>query len=197
MSGEFGADKFSEDSRERLKPFLDGNLAVYADALGLMFEQVQEIVVDGDQPGWTVPVTLSKAKVLDWLGQFLGVRLQPLLTESERRTAIEKVEGFSRGTPAAMRAAAARTLTGNKTVNIDERIGGNAYNLSVVTYTAETPDASITEAALLALKPAGIVLTYQVLDGQTYVDLEGDYTDYADVKSTFADYAAIRDYDAP
>lgn len=197
MSGEFGADKFSEDSRERLEPFFSVDLGVLADAIGLMYEQVQEIVVDGDQPGWTVPVTLDRAKALGWLGQFLGVRLQPFLTDSERRTAIGEVEGFARGTVSAIRAAAARTLTGNKTVNLNERVGGNAYYLSVISYTGETPDPAATEAAIRALKPAGIVLGYQVLDGQTYVDLEGDYTDYADVKSTFADYAAIRDYDAP
>lgn len=197
MAGEFGADKFSEDSRERLEPFLNAPLGVLLDAIGVMFEQVQEIAVDGDQPGWTVPVTLSDAKELDWLGQFLGVRVAPSLTDAQKRVAIGDVEGFNRGTVEAIRSAAAETLTGNKTVNLDERVGGDAYALSVTTYVPDTPDSAVTEAAIRAVKPAGIVLTYQVLDGQTYIDIEGDYSDYADVESTFADYAAIRDYNAP
>jgi len=197
MSGEFGADTFAEDSRERLEPFLNAPLGVLADAIGAMFEQVQEIVIDGDQPGWTIPLTLDEAKALGWLGQFLGVRLDPFLSDSERRTAIGEVEGFSRGTPAAMRAAAARTLTGNKTVNFDERYGGNPYHLNVITYTDETADPAATEAALRALKPAGIVMTYEVLDGQTYYDLKTNYGSYTVVKSTFADYQALRDFNAP
>lgn len=197
MAGLFGATTFAEDSSERLEPWSNADLKVLSGAIGAMFEQVQEIVRDGNQPGWTVPVTLSLAKELDWLGQFVGVRRRPLYTEAQFRTAIDEVSGFARGTRSSLIAAAARTLTGNKTVNIDERVGGDAYALSVTTYTAETADSAATEAAVRALKPAGVVLTYQVLDGQTYIDLEGDYTDYTDVESSFADYQEIRDYNAP
>lgn len=197
MSGLFGAEKFAEDSRERLEPFLSTPLGVFLDAIGVMFEQVQEIVVDGDQPGWTVPVTLSDAKALDWLGQFVGVRLAPGLTESQRRQAIDDVAGFRRGTPASLRGAAYRTLTGNRTVAFYERDGGDAYALTVITYVDETPDPAATEAAIRALKPAGIVLTYLCVDGQTYTQLLAGTTDYADVEATFADYIELRDYNAP
>lgn len=197
MSGAFGAEKFSEDSRERLEPFLNAPLEVLLDAIGVMFEQVQEIVVDGDQPGWTVPVTLADAKELGWLGQFVGVRLAPALTDAEARVAIDAVAGFSRGTPSAIVNAAARTLTGNKSVKFYERAGGNAYDLTVITYSSQTPDPTATEAAIRALKPAGIVLTYLVVDGLTYAQLEADYATYAVVDSTFADYLEVRDYQAP
>lgn len=194
MSGEFGADTFAEDSRERMEPFASDDLNVLTDAIGLMYEQVQEIVVDGDQEGWTVPLTLSKAKALDWLGQFLGVRREPRLTDAEMRVAIDDVAGFRRGTPDSLRGAAWRTLTGNRTVNFYERVGGDAYALTVITYTSETPDPTATEAAIRALKPAGIVLTYLCVDGLTYQQLLADFTDYADLESSLADYIAVRDY---
>jgi hypothetical protein len=196
MAGTYGAEKFSEDSRERLEPFLSPDLGVLVDAIGVMFEQVQEIVIDGDQPGWTVPVTLSESPALAWLGQFVGVRPRAEYIDETFRVAIGDVDGFSRGTPASMAAAAAKTLTGDKTVNFYER-DGSAYQLTAVTYTSETPDEAATEAALNLYKPAGIILTYVRVDGQVYAELESSYDDYADLESTFADYLAVRDYQAP
>lgn len=197
MAGLFGATTFAEDSSERLEPWSNDDLEILSGAIGAMFEQVQEIVRDGDQPGWTVPVTLSLAKELDWLGQFVGVRRRPLYTEAQFRTAIDEVSGFARGTRSSLIAAAARTLTGTKTVNFYERNGGDAYALTVITYKSQTPDETATEAAIRAVKPAGIVLTYLCVDGNTYTQVLADHTDYADLEASFADYQELRDYIAP
>lgn len=194
MPGAFGAETFTEDAKGRTEPWGSVGLDVLLGAIGEMYEQVQEIVRDGSQPGWTVPLTLSEAKELDWLGQFLGVRREPIYSDADFRRAIDEVAGFSRGTPSSLRNAAYRTLTGARHVNFYERLGGDAYNLTVITYVPETPDPAATEAAIRALKPAGIVLTYICVDGLTYAQLTAEKANYTAVNSSFADYNELRDY---
>jgi hypothetical protein len=192
MSGVFGAETFAEVASERMEPFSSVDLEVLIGAIGAMFEPVQEIVFDGDEAGWSVPVTVALATELEWLGQFVGVRREPQLTDAQFRTAITSVAGFSRGTPAALRAAAARTLTGDKRVEFYER-DGDPYEATALTYVGETPSPSATEAAIRSQKPAGIILNYITVDGYTYVVLETLMADYAELESTFADYLAVRD----
>lgn len=196
MPGLFGAETFSEEGEGRLRPWGNESLSILVGAIGVMYEQVQEIARDGDQPGWTVPLTLSLAKELDWLGQFLGVRRSKPTPDADFRVSIGAVEGFSRGTPASIKNAAGLTLTGAKKVNFYERLAGDAYDLTVVTYTTETPNPAATEAAIRSLKPAGIKLTFVVVDGLIYLQLYGELSidTYSELKSTFANYTALRDY---
>ena len=61
-----------------------------------------------------------------------------------------------------------------------------------MTLTSETPDPAAVLAALLAQKPAGIVLTYRQVagwdyqqmtaEGGTYADQSADYTTYTDLQ---------------
>lgn len=64
---------------------------------------------------------------------------------------------------------------------------GTAYDSS-----SEIIATSIVPDALLAAKPAGLVMTWLAIDGGTYAVLKADHTDYADIKSTYTDYLGIR-----
>jgi hypothetical protein len=115
-------------------------------------------------------------EALAWLGQFVGVPLENRsVLEADapyyarQRSRIAAHIGFSRGTPAAMRAVLAPLLTGNQTVFFKER-DGDPYTLTVVTRTSETPDAVAARRALLTQKPAGIILNYTTANTRTFAE---------------------------
>lgn len=111
---------------------------------------------------------------LEWLGQFIGVRVTPGDPNDpdwvdRARTEIHATTGFQRGTIDAMVAAAQLTLTGTKTVQVSERSGGPGQ-LVVLTLAAETPDPVATERALRSQKAAGLVLTYAVSGDSPFIN---------------------------
>jgi len=170
------------------------SLLILCNAIGGMYELVEEWVRDTpDGPGWSLLVDVDRCppEALGWLAQFVGVRLLPGTSDTDQRERIVSTDGFRRGTPDAMRSAAAATLTPPKYVVFRERAGGDAYALDVTTYTAQTPDPVATERALIAQKPAGIVLNYACSDGQTYQIVNDTNADYAAVKTKYHSYQAM------
>ncbi len=162
----------------------DWALALLCQAIAEMLQPVDDLVRDDDNgPGWSKVLDITRCPTawLPWLGQFVGVTVDTTLDDADQRTQITTEAGFQRGTPAAMVAAAQATLTGAKVVIMRERHGGDAYALQVITYTAQTPDSAATHAALLAQKPAGIVLDYEVHDGQDWQQLIDGYSTWAAV----------------
>lgn len=171
-------------------------LAIYIN--GLSEPTLQEVEdYASDDPvtgaiGYSVYVDIDRTpdKALPWLAQFVGVKLAGGLTPAQQRTQIESLANLNRGTLAAMTAAAAPFLTGTKVVIFRERFGG-AYKISVLTYTSQTPDSAKVLAALNSQKPAGLVLTYNVLTGQDYQLLLTNHATYALVYSSYLTYAGI------
>lgn len=194
----------------RLEPYAveDGannwQLAHFCNAIGAMFDEVDEVVRDqlideaSRHPrvavGWSqiVDVTRAPERYLDWLAQFVGVRLSAGMTDAEKRAAIIDQPGFDRGTPQAMIDEVKKTLTGTQQVLLIER-QGSAYHLTVTTWTSETPHPDATEAAILRQKPAGLTFTHGMIDGGTYDDLRDTHTNYDDVETQFTDYDEVRD----
>lgn len=171
------------------------HLLLFLDAVcEILFERIHLLVSDRDDdtPGWTVLLDpdLCPAELLPHLAQYVGVVLKPSLTEQQERDKIRLPENFKRGTPQALLQAVKRTLTGAQTVLVEERYDDSAYKLWVRTFASETPDPGVTEAAALSQKPAGIVLTYEAVTGQTWSDLVADHTDWAAV---LADYDTWND----
>jgi len=177
------------------------SLLILVNAIGAMFQTVDDVVRDTpDGPGFSILLDLNRcpSEALDWLGQFVGVRLPAGATDAEKRAAIAAESGFRRGTRAALEAAVKATLTGAQTVIVRERSGDStaepidyAYRLKIRTYPAETPDAAATLAAALSQKPGGIVLDYATVAPATYGSVAVDYATYAVVAATFADYFAL------
>jgi hypothetical protein len=145
------------------------------------------------QENWETVLDADAApdEALGWLAMFVGVRRDVTWTADQLRDAIRSPAGFARGTPAAIREAAKRHLTGSKTVIMTERFGGSAYSLYIRTLASETPDEAVTLADILTQKPAGIVLNYDTLTGQDYAGLDASYSSYAGVDTDYESYGAV------
>lgn len=164
-------------------------------AIGEMFQQVRDLGSpdpDGN-PGWSqlLDVTRCPTAYLPWLGQFVGVQVDTSLTDTQQRSQITNEAGMARGSLAAIRGAAQKYLTGSRTVQILERVGGDAYAFTVVTYTSETPDSAAVSAALAAAKPAGLVMTYEAVTGQIWAQLEANYATWADVIAAYTTWQDV------
>lgn len=176
-------------------PSYGWSLLIFVNAIGSMFELVEEWVRDSeDGPGWSLLLDLDRCppEALPWLAQFVGVRLLPDSTAVEQRARIASTDGFSRGTPSSIRGAAAATLTGTKTVVFRERYGGDAYALTIVTYTAETPDEAATRRAIVAQKPAGIVLDYHASAGQDWESVRVGFATWDAMKAAYPTWNSVK-----
>lgn len=142
-------------------------------------------------PGWSSLLDIGRAPAtaLGWLAQLVGVDLLTGLSDAAQRQRIAETPGFARGTLGSIEGAARQTLSGAQQVLVYER-DVSAYHLTVRTYAAETPDPVHTEAVLRALKPAGLVLVYQLAAGATYGQLDVAWTSYGSIDLAFDDYAA-------
>jgi hypothetical protein len=177
------------------------SLLIYINAVGVMFQLVEDLVRDTpDGPGWSILLDLDRCpdEALPWLGQFAGVRIPAGFTADQARARIASTDGFKRGTRNALIGAARATLTGNQHVYFRERSGDPAvspdyaYYLDVSTYTSETPNPAATEAALLAQKPGGIVLTFTVNDGQSWRQVSDTGLTWQQVKDGYATWDDVR-----
>jgi hypothetical protein len=169
------------------------SLLILINAIGGHFQIVEDLVRDTPQgPGWSSLLDLTRApsSALAWLGQFAGVRIPDGLTDPEQRAWIASTTGFWRGTLDALIGAAQHTLTGTQTVLFRER-DGDPYYLTVITYTSETPDPAATQAAILAQKPAGIVLDFETTSGTTYSVLRLTYATYAALLTAEPTYSSL------
>lgn len=186
-----------------VKPLDDGAedrgwpLLYFIEGTAQMAKEIEDLVRDSDEaPGWSVAVDINRApeRLLEWLAQFNGVGPNKGLPADDYRQQIRDAEGQKRGRPSAMIAAAKPHLTGTKTVILRER-DGTPGRITLITYTSETPDAAAVCNAVRRAKPAGLVLTCEVVDGwtieemeaayagQTIADLEGDFDSIHDLES--------------
>lgn len=154
------------------------------DSVGRQIDQVDELVRDSDSgPGWSALLDPDRTPVPAYLAQFVGVRIPGGVTDAQARALVVAQPATRRGTVQALEAAAQTTLTGSRYVEVIERDGG-AYRITVRTYDTETPDRAVTEAALQDAKPAGLVLTHQIVSATSFALLEGAPT------QTFTDLEA-------
>lgn len=170
-------------------------LANHCAAIGTMFQPIEDLVRDTPEgTGWSSVLDLQRCPDawLPWLAQFVGVTLIAGSTPDEQRERITRTDGFNRGTPDAIRAAAQATLSGNRTVYFRER-DGDPYALEVVTITRETPDPAATLAALIAQKPGGIVLRYRVVEGLDWQAVHDSGRTWRDVRTDYASWRDLRE----
>jgi Phage tail protein (Tail_P2_I) len=169
------------------------SLLILCNAIGRMYQLVELLVRDSpDGPGWSalVDVNRSPPEALDWLAQLVGVRLLPDSTDAEKRLRIVSTDGFRRGTVEAIRAAAQATLTGTQTVTITER-DGDPYVFTVATLAGETPNIPATRAAVLAAKPAGLVVNFTGgAAAQTWDALHAGYATWDAVRARYPNWNA-------
>lgn len=181
-------------------------LAIFCAAAATMLDPVNALCRDTTSgPGWSqvLDPTRAPTAALPWLGQFVGVAVDPTASDAAQRAQLSAEAGFGRGTLAAITAAAQAYLSGAQAVQVIERVNGDPYALEVIvfgyqvigtsyarlsdaytlyadlgaafsTYAGYTAgDADLT-AALQAAKPAGLNLTVTFAGGQLYSDLSAD-----------------------
>lgn len=203
---------FQEELYAALAPLADQDAAsawallLYVGGIASMFDQIETYARDdlsdpaAPRPGWAIIMDADRCppEALPWLAQFVGVDDRPALADVQRRAWIKGTGGMKRGTPSSLVAAAKQYLTGSQTVILKERdpsvasAFGGAYGLTVLTYTSETPDTNAVLNALLAQKPAGIILAYSTVTGWTYLTERTTYTTYTALRSAFATYTGLR-----
>jgi Phage tail protein (Tail_P2_I) len=202
-------DSWAADLYDRLTPIasqdaaLGWPLANYCAAIGTMFQTVEDYardqMVNGQiAPGWSQLLDPLRCPVeaLPWLGMFVGVVVNQALSEDDQRAQIQAANGWARGTLGAMVAAAQAYLTGTQTVLVRERDPSAcpslpAYGITFITKDGETPDPMSVQNALLAAKPAGLILQYLIEPDVTYEDLYDDYATYELVYTTFHTYKGV------
>jgi hypothetical protein len=132
-------------------------------------------------------VNRAPDEVLPWLAQLVGVIIQPGDTTAQRRAAVLAAAGIKRGTVASMISAAQKYLTGTKFVAFFERTS-DAWHFSVRTRTVETPSSAAVLAALIAAKPAGLILDYVTFTGVLYADTTAAFASYSATTAAKATY---------
>jgi hypothetical protein len=193
--------------RERTQPLAPSDEtngwahAHLCEGLGTALEQIGEVFdPEGDVPPLApiLDVDLCPDWALPWLAQIVGVQLPFDVDADTARELIRSVEGFARGTPAALRAAAGIYLTGDKTVFFRERDPTGTdppYTLEVVTLDDETPDPAAVLGALMAQKPGGIVLHYREVLGWDYEQMTTEGGTYAAQTVAFSTYYDLANND--
>lgn len=188
-------EPFMVDDAENGSP-----LGWIAFAFGGMFIDVEDVVRHDDvtdAPGWARVADPENAKAwqLPWLAQLAGQRLDPRLPEATQRALLHP-DASKRGTAGAIIAAVQTVLTGDKRVELFERTSG-AYQHTVVTFTAETPDPALVVAVLADphVKPVGHWFTHEVASGWTIGDLETAYSGQT-IADLEGDFATIADLEA-
>lgn len=201
--------RLATDLYTELEPFAfkdgDGNgwpVATVAGGIGAMLQPLDDLAADTDDgPGWSQVLDIDRCPTawLPWLAQFPGATVNPLFSDEDQRNQIRVPAGHARGTNAAIAAAAQPYLTGSKTVVFRERDpvacpSWPAYGLTVFTFTDETPDSTTVETVLksASVKPIGIVLNYEVVDGLDFEAVRTGYTTFAVVKGTFTTFDDLR-----
>lgn len=133
--------------------------------------------------GWAriVNPATTPSAWLPWLAQIAGVDLPAETTEDAARQMITNPVGWLAGTPAALTTIVAATLTGTKTVKIEEHYQDDPWAIKVTTYEPETPDPAASEAAAQSAIEAGFKLIYQMAKGWTFNELAVTGITYAEL----------------
>ena len=175
--------EFADNLNAGMLVWVSDDLTEYNNALGEMFREVEllsdwEAVFDVDR---CPPVALP------YLGQFVGARLIIGSSVESQREQIRRPSRQDRGKLQTIIDAVKPLLTGTKAVVVRERsgLGGtdNAWRLTVITLTNETPNPAAVEAAIRSVKPGGIVLAYSHTLGQDWQSVKTRHVTWAAVKA--------------
>lgn len=192
-----------------MEPWLTDDLETYVRVIGLMFREMETYVLDEvldpfpgapepifDPVGWEVMLDPDRApaKGLPYLAQFRGERLPVGLPEADARRWIKDAPNQRRGTVGSIVDASKRRLTGERTVTVFEREGGDPETLGVITYFSETPSEQAVRDELVTVVPVDLRLNYRVLTGQTWANVQSNYATWTAVNNgqTWGDVAASK-----
>ncbi|MGZ4530797.1 MAG: hypothetical protein ACXVXP_00425 [Mycobacteriaceae bacterium] len=171
--------------------------AVLCGALATMLDPAAYVARDqeGGLPGWGIVFDVEnvEAQWLPWLSQFVGDSAAVTATSdvATQRALISHPVNFLRGRPATIVAAAQTTLTGTKTVLINQNTGGSPWALTIATFTSETPDPVATRNAIMSVMPAWLVPTINTVTGGDYLTLSSSHASYSAMEAAHTHYSDI------
>lgn len=205
---------FVDSVQYDLAPISTPDLDLLVQAIAVMFEQTEFYSLDrdddqGELVGYGIALDVNNPDIpraaLDWAAQFVGEVISITISDVDAVEQIIDHPYGDRGTTQAIKDAAKATLTGDRDVVLRERdpvaliANGfpstpedDAYGLTVITYTSQTPDPAATEAAIRKVIPGGIILNFEVLDGQDWQLVKNNYATWADVKATYPTWQHVR-----
>ena len=165
-------------------------LAKYLSAIGLILDEVAQLVRSDDagNDGWSAfaDPTRCPDDFLYTLAQWAGVTHPRRMTTGALRDLIgPHAPGVWRGTKAAILAGVARYVTPGGAVYFEERADGDPYHLRILTYQFDTVDEAAIKIELVNLVPAGLLVSYEVREGQTWGMITDTGDTWGDVKATY------------
>jgi hypothetical protein len=105
----------------------------------------------------------ADAAWLTWMAQLYGVVLTPSMTVAERRSAVSSAaDGWQAGNRASIIKVAQAQLRGGKFVELVDHVGGDMWQMQIITRPSESPSPDTVIGAILAArcKPVGVMLTH-------------------------------------
>ena len=163
----------------------DGTLYALLAALGAPVEADMSVLTD---PAYSADEYAIPFARLPWLAAMAGIDLTAI-PDARKRAVVADPDYRYRGSATAIRKRVGETLTGAKQVQIVCPYTGDPDAILVRTYAAETPDATVTEAAIRAEVPAWMELTADVAAaGIDYDELASRYATYDDMTTTGKTY---------
>lgn len=135
---------------------------------------------DPDHLPWAIALDVDDAPdwALPWLAWILGITMRGETSEQLRALCRDRPPA-KRGTPGAMRAAAAVPLTATKTVRYLPRANG-PFEDTLVTLPSETPDPAAVVRSAEPQRRVGSVLTHIVTDDVLWADASLTWDDVDD-----------------
>lgn len=174
------------DNGEVLKHFMDAGSVSLDTAADLL-----TVADPGTSPSGTCELANPQAirrEWLGWLAWLTGVDIAGATTQQARDLVGQADKVQRRGTRNSILAAVQRTLsTQTPPPRVFANLSGfEPYLITIVTSTAQTPDATATLLAALSEKPAGMVIEVQVVDGSLAMDIRHRFATIAELEDEFA-----------
>lgn len=163
-----------------MQPWITLHLAWYLDAIGAMFQQCAQLVldqgIDGDPtylPGYgtLLDPTVATGQDLQYLGQFVGVPVPNGLPDATARALVLAEGGLKRGTLPAVISAVQRNLSGTQSVALLERYGPSGPDpwwFTIIVRPEEIVSLTALKSAVNATKPGGVLFQIIEADGYTW-----------------------------
>lgn len=172
-----------------MQPWITTDLAMFLDAVGALFDPtasiVQDVGFDGDPDyvsayGSIFNVETCPTGDLPYLGMFVGASVPIGSSQATARAIVQGESGLQRGTTASIIAAAQRFLTGSQTVTLYERLGPDGSTPDPDWFVLEVDSSEIISASALiaavnAVKPGGVMWTFNEVSGYTWDDAENEW----------------------
>ena len=189
-------------------------LAFWLNGMGQCMDAIDALSRDTTAgPGWSqvMDITRCPTVALGWLGQLVGVRVDPNQPDAVQRAQIEAEAGFARGTPAALIAAARKYLQGAQRVTLVER-DTSPYHFHIQVYAIDLAgehwgdlgaayatwagvDSTASFAlgnALAAATPGGLQMSLTIATSASWADFDSASFagSWADAQAMFTTWVA-------